>query len=69
MEFHFSFSKMFCTLLEGKTITAHKNGYIAAGFKPLLVVLRNTHILLYRKTQNVLICLKYVYFTHEQETG
>lgn len=62
MEFNFSFSKMFCSLLEGKSITAHKNGYIAAGFKPLLVPVRNTNILLYRKTHNMLrkCCTKFI---------
>lgn len=46
--FYFSkfaiFSKMFCSLLEGKSVTAHKNGYIAAGFKPAPVLVLCTNI-------------------------
>lgn len=77
MNFHFSFSKMFCYSLEGKSITAHKIGYIAAGFKPPLVLVpvlvRNTHISLYRKTYNMLRNAawdSHVYLSHyEQEIG
>lgn len=57
---------MFCSLLEGKSITAHKNWYIAAGFKPPLVLVRSTHILLYQKTHNMLrkCCMEFTCLFH-----